>query len=137
MKSLTCTFAVLTFVAAALACDKPFSVFQNGPNAILLLQVKQAKGATLTKAESALVDEYEADRKRYWQLRIKSDPVCIDGVDPHNCISSCKNRPADIVKAAKYIEKDLRYSLPPAERAKLEKQGRELEKKWEKWEYVK
>ena len=123
--------------SAAIGCDKPYSVFQNGPNAILELTIKQAMGEQIPKEAADLVLQYNADRDQYWSLKVKSDPVCSIEGDNRSCISQCKNRPAEIVKAATYNENGIYYALPPEERAELEKEQAALEKKWEKWEYYK
>ena len=121
----------MLFTLPVFACDKPFSVFQNGPYVILELLMKQANGEKIPQDAADLVTQFTADQDRYSSLRVKSEPVCSIENDPHDCISQCKNRPADIVKAATYKENGLYYPIPPEERAELEKEEAALEKKWE------
>ena len=102
MKSLVLAATIFLPISAAVACDKPFSVFQNGPNVILELTMKQSLGEKIPKEAADLVAQFNADRDRYWSLKVKSDPVCSIEVDSHDCIGQCKNRPAEIVKAATY-----------------------------------
>ena len=137
MKSLVLAATIALFTSAAVACDKPFSVFQNGPNVVLELTMKQALGEKIPKEAADLVAQFNADQARYWSLKVKSDPVCSIEADSHDCISQCKNLPAETVQAATYLENGIYYTLPPEERAALEKEEFALEKKWEKWEYYK
>ena len=124
----------LAFVAwPAIACDKPFSVFQNGPHAITRLRLQQANGSPpLTAKERALLAAYEADEEMFWKLKVKTDPVCTTVPDPHNCVSECKNRPPATVQAARYREGNLLFATPAKERARLEKQEAALETRWNK-----
>jgi hypothetical protein len=137
MKLVILAVSTILFTPPVFACDKPFSVFQNGPNVVLELTMKQAQGEKIPKEAADLVVQFTADQDRYWSLKVKSDPVCSLEVDPHDCISQCKNRATVVVKAATYNENGVFYSLPLDERAELEKEEATLEKKWEKWEYYK
>ncbi len=136
MRAAIFALSAVLLASAAHACELPFSVVQNGPDTILKLVLKQAGGAALTESEAALVEEFNADQRRYWKSKVQSEPVCTDGVDPHNCVSQCKDRPAQIVRAARFKEGALRYSLPAEQRAELQKQEHALEKKWEQWSHV-
>lgn len=131
-------FIVLTlFSSQAWCCDLPFDVFQNGPNVIVQLRVKQASGVALSKEETPFIEEYSADERLYWHLKTQYEPVCSDEPDIHNCISQCKDRPKEVVDAAKYRENGFYYTTPPKQRAELQQQALELEKKWSKYEYYK
>ena len=117
--------------APVFACDQPFSVFQNGPNTILTLRVKQGPmGQKLTAEETKLLAAYDQDEQEFVSRQIKTDPVCSDVPDPHNCVSECKNREAAEVKAATYHEGTMRYSTSPEERKALLKEQAALEQKW-------
>jgi hypothetical protein len=137
MELVILTVSAILFTPPVFACEKLFSVFQNGPNVVLELTMKQAQGEKIPKEAADLVAQFMADQDRYWLLKVKSDPVCSTKADPHDCISQCKNRPAAVVKAATYNENGVFYSLPLDERTELEKEEATLEKKWEKWEYYK
>jgi hypothetical protein len=137
MKLLALLLLTAVYSMSVWSCDLPFSVFQNGPNQIMLLLSKQAGGNTLTQEETTFMADFEKDQQQYWRLKTQSDPVCSIKPDIHNCISECKDRPKEIVNAAKYQENGFYYSSAPKERAELQKQARELEHKWEKFEYYK
>ena len=131
MRVHRCAIA-LAFVAwPAFACDKPFSVFQNGPHSIMRLRLQRAHGSPpLTPREQALLTGYEADEAMLRKLKVKSDPVCTTVTDPHDCVSECKNRPRAIIEAARYREGNVLYATPTKESTRLDKQEAELEIKW-------
>lgn len=113
----------------AFACLPP--IF-GGANAarVSMLADKEAKGQKISAKEHALVVDFKADEKRYWELGGLISPICAES-NGGTCTPACKDLKGEKLKPAAFVKNGYHYRINEAEWEQLKKEHDKLIEKWE------